>query len=220
MVVMGVMAAMVSMIFMSGCSRATVLGPSPGDALRAENQQLRDQSERLSLQVKELESKLAESRRGSRPDAPTTSSEVEAAMPRIASVQIEGATEVVRSGGAAEEAVLRLWILPRDGRGRFLQIVGRLSVGVASLRADAPPVEVARASFDPVQVRDAWRSGLMGSHYAFEVPLRLPPSSLGGPITVSIRFDDAQTGRVFEDERRLAAPREVTATMSAGATSR
>lgn len=204
-------------VTIGGCGRATVLNPSPNDVLREENQKLRDETQRLSQQVKELETRLAERR--ARPDAApslTSDPEADGALPRVASVQIEGATEVVRtSSDPAAPATLRLWVLPRDGRGRFLQIVGRLKVGVACLQAGSTPVDIAHATFSPAEVRDAWRSGWMGSHYAFEVPLTLPPDTANCPLTISIRFDDALSGSSFADERRVAAPRVGTATIPA-----
>jgi len=204
-----------------GCNRATVLNPSPNDALRAENQQLRERVDRLSLQVKELETRQA-SRRMSEAGASSRTlgaasqdPVIEAAIPRIASVQIEGATEVVRgAGGTSAPATLRLWVLPKDGQGRFLQVVGTLRVGVAILRAGEKPLEVAQASFGPTAVREAWRSGFMGSHYAFETILTVPPEHATTPLTISIRFDDALSGRAFEDERQIAAPRDGSATLS------
>lgn len=203
-----------------GCGKATVLNPSPGDALRAENQSLREQVDRLGLEVKELQTRVAEARKagsssgavvGPRALAP----EVDDAIPRLASVMIEGASDVIQRGSApGPAATLRLWLLPRDGRGRFLQIVGTLTVGVSCVRAGESPVEVARATFAPGAVRDAWRSGFMGAHYAFEVPLELAAAVAECPLTVSIRFDDALTGVSFEDARRLAPPRAAVATVA------
>jgi len=207
----------------AGCNRATVLNPSPADSLREENLALREQVQQLTRKVSELEATLdrrrmlsdagagapgdsgASAAAESGSGAAAVDPAVETATPRVTSVQIEGASEIVQEGvGPDAPLKLRLWVLPRDGRGRFLQIVGRLTVSVASVRAGTEPVEVATARFDPQQIRDAWRSGFMGTHYAFELPLAVPPELRSTPLTVTIRFDDAQTGRSFEDQRRLA----------------
>lgn len=204
----------------NGCSSAKVLLPSPGDALREENRKLRERGDQLALQVKELETRIAERQAATnalKAGAPAAASvaEVDAATPRIATVQIEGATEIVlATPDASGPALLRLWIMPRDGRGRFLQIVGTLKVGVAVVRADAAPIPIAQVSIGPVAVRDGWRSGFMGTHYAFEVPITIPRDLVSTAMTISIRFDDALSGRSFEDERRIAAPRALTATLS------
>lgn len=214
-------AAMVlaSALLVTGCSSAKVLNPSPNDALRAENMELREKLDRAALQNKELLTRLAERRKetdgaSTRPvGGRALDPEAEAAIPRIATVHIEGATDVIRRTPGAPPT-LRLWVLPRDGRGRFLQVVGTLSVGVTVLRAGEPPVEISQASFGPAAVRDAWRSGLMGSHYAFEMPLTIPSDLAAAPLTITIRFDDALSNRSFEDERRIAATRDAIATLS------
>lgn len=215
----------IAMIGCAACNRATILRPSINDSLREENQSLRDEIGRLQLQASELRSRLAEAERA---DARTAGGaakvdpEVEAAIPRLAAIQIDGATELVSSSSGAgsagsmgkgdssadaTEEILRLWINPRDGRGRFLQIVGRLTVSVAILRAGSKPESVATATFGPSEVRDAWRSGFMGSHYAFSVPLSIPAEFRNEPVTVSVRFDDALSGRIFEDQARVRPAR-------------
>lgn len=205
-----------SMAALAGCDRAKILNPSPSDALRAENLELREKVDRLSQQNKELQTRFAERRadtggvlsriQGSGRIDP----EVDAAIPRVASVQIEGATEAIRfPADRGGETMLRLWVLPRDGQGRFLQIVGTVNVAVTVLQPGKSPVEIARGQFTPAAVRNAWRSGFMGSHYSFELPLsRIPEELAAALLTVTIRFDDALSGRSFEDERRIAAPRE------------
>lgn len=221
------------------CHQATVLNPSPSDALREENLRLREQVEQLTLRARELDAGLSQ-RRATAAATQTVDPAIDSAIPRVASVTIEGASEFVMNAGepgatgssaapgaaVASDApvTLRLWVLPRDGRGRFLQMVGRLHVSVAAIRTDVAPVELALATFDPMQIRDAWRSGFMGTHYAFVLPVAVPPELRSTPLTVTTRFDDALTGRSFEDQRRLAPARreaEMRAaepTQAAGAT--
>ncbi|MBX3355798.1 MAG: hypothetical protein KF724_08875 [Phycisphaeraceae bacterium] len=206
-----------------GCDRAKILNPSPGDALRAENLQLRDEVQRLTQQTRELETRLEESRRSASASGQTAvpsaarmlDPEEDAALPRLASVQIEGTSEVILggSGGGQVPATLRLRILPLDGRGRFMQIVGRLTVSAACVRAGSAPEEVMRAVIGPGAIRDGWRSSFMGTGYAFEIPLQLSGSLRECPLTISIRFDDALSGRAFEDQRRIAPGRTLTATI-------
>ncbi len=216
-------------MLLASCNRATVLGPSPNDPVRQENQELRDQVQRLSLQVRELEGALAQCRAAERAasgaataggvagaGSGTVMAVPEGAVPRLASIQIDSASEFVApSADPAVPATLRLWVSPRDGRGRFLQLVGTLHASVAVIRAGAEPMEVASAVFGPLQVRDAWRSGFMGTHYAFAFPLAIPADLRSTPLTVTIRFDDALTGRSFDDQRRLLPVRIDAAPASA-----
>jgi len=217
-------------LLLAGCNRATILNPSVNDALRAENQSLRDRIAELQLEVDELKSRVAQHDRAASAATPGSGAsatggpgavvpldrEADEAMPRVAGVQIDSASELVReSNGPDAPVTLRLWVKPRDGRGRFHQMVGRLTVGAVVIRAGQPPLTLDTASFSPLQIRDAWRSGFMGSHYAFAIPLAIPAEVRNDPVTISIRFDDALTGRSFEDQARVAPPRTLGATLPA-----
>ena len=56
-------------------------------------------------------------------------------------------------------------------RGRFLQVVGDLSVTVVAVPDSGEPILLARQDFTPFEVREGWRGGMLGSGYVFEIPL-------------------------------------------------
>ena len=73
--------------------------------------------------------------------------------------------------GQSGPSQLLLRMSPSDDRGRFLQVVGGLSVTVVGVSVEEEPILLAQQAFTPTEVRDAWRGGIMGSGYVFEVPL-------------------------------------------------
>jgi hypothetical protein len=58
---------------------------------------------------------------------------------------------------------------PSDDRGRFLQVVGGLSVTVVAVPEVGEPILLAQRDFTPSQVREGWRGGVLGSGYVFEI---------------------------------------------------
>lgn len=198
----------------AGCHQATVLNPSPNDALRTRVQELEEQLAAANARNEELRTALAAARPAGGA-TPLQGTEVTDATPHLASIAIDS-TSTVDVGPAAANgthpAVLRLWISPKDGRRRFLQVVGWLQVQVTCMRMGHEPTTVGSARFGPLAVRDAWRSGFMGTHYAFELPLSLPAECATGMLAVAVKFEDARTGRAFEAESRVrAAPTEAPA---------
>lgn len=95
-----------------------------------------------------------------------------------------------------------------DGRARFIQVVGRLEISVlaAPENAAGEPVRVSGASLGPLEVREAYRSGMAGTHYRVDIVADdafLRSSAFRGSLSrhdlrIVARFEDALTGRVHE----------------------
>ena len=177
----------------SGCT-AKVLTPSPADRLREENAGLETTVANLELELAEAETRIAslveaeENRAGVARDP-----EVLAATPHLARIDIAGSSglEIDRSG----RGTLFVRLVPRDGRGRFLQIVGRVSIRASVLAEESTPALVGERSFGPIEVRNAWRSGFGGSVYLFEVPVEVPAALRDAPdATVLAILRDAIGG--------------------------
>ena len=84
---------------------------------------------------------------------------------------IEGSSLVEPVVGETGPSELTLRMSPSDDRGRFLQVVGTLSVTVVGVSTGKDPVLLAQDRFTPSEVREAWRGGMMGSSYVFKIPL-------------------------------------------------
>jgi len=180
-------------VTVAGC-RATVLTPGPADRLREENARLESSIAALELEVEELRRKLAAAKPAPTPGE--ADAEARAAAPHLAGIEISAASVI--EADAAGRGTLWLRLVPRDGRGRFLQITGRVSVRASVLAEGSPPAIVGEGNYSPLEVRDAWRSGFGGSLYLFEVPIEFrdgPPSSR--EATVLATFRDAIGGGTY-----------------------
>jgi hypothetical protein len=186
----------------AGC-RATVLKPTPADALREQVQSLEIEVDRLSMRNQELEAALAKALS----DAPAHSIDAEAAAvePHLARLGI-GSVSGIRltapsQDGSTIPGTLTVYVEPIDGRGRFLQVTGRISIQASMPIEGEEPIRIGERSFSPAAVRDAWRGGFMGTHYTFEMPVEVPVAALAGqsdPLaSVLVVFRDAIGGGEF-----------------------
>ncbi len=184
-----------------GCNKATILMPTDADQLRekvrdlsVEVEQLNGANKELKQQL-ELASKESQSRTGISPD-------VAAATPRLAAVRVGSPSHFARSG-EAKTCVATIYLEPQDGLGRFLQIVGTLDVSLFELSSTGTSRTLGTASFGPLEVRNAWRGGMIGSHYTFEIPMTGEGWNCSGSATVRLAFVDGYTGTTFSSQREL-----------------
>ena len=178
-----------------GCTM-TVLKPTSEDSVRERIAKVEKQNRDLELENEGLKARLAESQKTlSRDEAA-----LEAATPQLASIKIGSSSVIETARDGQRQLVLRL--APTDDRGRFMQVVGSLNVRVVAVPASGDPEPLAVAQFDPLEVREAWRGGVLGTGYVFEIPLtkgqgmELPPT-----VDVVIHFTDARTGWDLRDEQ-------------------
>lgn len=172
--------------------------------LRTENKQLRDQLTQAQGQIKELlaaDAVLAApaSEAGSSP-SPFTPEELALAMPRVVTLAFAGSAGIDRRNPQAPRLVMDVETL--DGRNRFVQVVGRLRITAAQGAAPAAR-PLADITLRPVELREAFRSGILGTRYAVEVPL--PADALAN--SSAIRVEAAllvPTGETLTAEREFA----------------
>ncbi|MSQ91024.1 MAG: hypothetical protein EXS01_06510 [Phycisphaerales bacterium] len=181
----------------AGC-QGTALTPSPSDALRIQVRSLSERVTSLEAQKTQLEQQLAsvsleaQQKSGSDP-------EILAATPQVAAVQIGGRSHV----DLGANCTARVYLDPSDGLGRFIQIVGSVRVSVFELTAAGESRRLGHGEYSPLQLRDCWRGGLMGSHYTIELPLAAEGWSCAGAATANLEFTDGLTGRTFTAQREL-----------------
>lgn len=182
-----------------------------------ENNRLREQVQTLTAQVDQLTKerddlagKLAEAARvggvgsgGSGGSVGSMNAQVMEAMPRVQKLEIDSLsglrpTLTSRPGSAAESVVV--YVVPRDGRGRFMQVAGELRVRARVLRGGAEIASVER-KLNPIEVRDAYRSGVMGTHYEVEMKFDAPVKREGNEgHEIQAEFVDGVTGREVKVE--------------------
>lgn len=176
----------------AGC-RGRALAPNANDALRAELATRTTERDAAVARASELETKLksaeAVASGGGDPEA-------DAARPALARIAVSSLT-TVRTRGSAE-ADLALIVVPTDGLGRVIQVAGTLKVSVAALVPGSEPVPAGSLVLRPLELRDRYRTGFMGTHYTVELPLAW--RATGGSATafaVAVEFTDGASGRAF-----------------------
>jgi len=197
-------------IALAGCRTG---GESSGDVLRKQNLELQTQVAQLQKDASELRAKLAELvGAGAAPKSP----EVAEATPRVAGIEID-----FLSGPAADSSsppqsdrnrTVAVYVKPLDGRGRFIQATGKLTVEVSRLTSltsagaeeignDSPARLLGSKSLEPLQLRDAYRAGFTGTYYVVELPVPASELQPPGQLLLRARFADAITGASFEASR-------------------
>jgi len=188
-----------------GCSSARVMVPSDNDGLRREVQALREQVSALQAQRAELQQQLAAATKPIA-EAGSVDAQVAEATPQLVSLSVESGSHYLSSGSASGHSTCEavIYIKPADGRGRFMQIVGRARASAFQLHADGRVVSLGTAQWDPIEVRDAWRDGIFGAHYTLRLPLAAEGWSCGaGPVTVRVEFISQPDGRTLSGQREL-----------------
>lgn len=173
-----------------GC-RAKALGPSANDPLRDENRSLREANAELTARVQELETRLAAVEAERAPDG--IDPEVVAHTPAVRRLELKSGSVVEAIAGEAGRGVARVWLEPVDGRGRFVQVTGWIEVAITALPASGPAIPIGSVRLGPAEVRDAYRSGFMGTHYTVEVPVDLAAAGTSPNFAVSATFTEGRS---------------------------
>ncbi|GAB5496439.1 MAG: hypothetical protein Phyf2KO_15190 [Phycisphaerales bacterium] len=196
-------AALLLALTATGCSSGARIAKT-NDKLRLERETLREQIDRLESENAELKAKVSEL---SMQNDASPSDEIIAALPRVASIELTRYCSVWTEGGASEA---RFFLVPTDGRGRFVQAVGKVGVTVAEYGELTEPIKLAGIennekiesigilNLNAIELRDSFVSGLSGSSYMISVPLTKPPS---GGVIFSAWFEDAITGKLHRAGR-------------------
>lgn len=194
--------SILGMVLTTGC-QMKVMQPTSDDQVRERVASLDEENRSLLETNQGLEARIEEL---TREQAPRTRA-LGAATPRLTSLRIASSSIVEAPEGASDRSMLVLRLAPRDDRGRFLQIVGGLEVRAVAVPDAGAPVLLASLAFDPLEVREAWRGGVMGSGYVFRLPLDHPASELPDTIDVVTIFSEGGTERVLRDEAPVRVSR-------------
>lgn len=173
-----------------GC-RAKALGPSANDPLRDENRSLREANAELTARMQELEARLAAVE--AEQSAGGIDPEVVAQTPAVRRLELKSGSVVEAIAGEPGRGVARVWLEPVDGRGRFVQVTGWLEVAITALPASGPAIPIGSARLGPAEVRDAYRSGFMGTHYTVEVPIDLAAAGASPNFAVAATFTEGRS---------------------------
>lgn len=193
---------------LSACSSRVEI---ENDRLREENQSLKQQVETLTGANAELNAKLSEATSA---HAAPMQADVLAALPRVASIDVDNLSGYYPGDRAQPATSVRIFLRPFDGRRRFVQAVGNVAVealiipnGVGAAdgteASNLPPRAQLVANLTPTQLREAYRSGITGTHYEIDLMLAAPMPDRSATILVRAQFTDAVTGVVHKAERLI-----------------
>lgn len=175
------------------------------DELRARVQELESQLATVTAERDESRVKLAELERVRLSGSTDVPADVLAAMPRCAGIEIDRLTGP--SSRSASEPAVDVYLRPYDGRQRFVQVAGRVTIRVDRVPVTtAPglqPAALGQANLDPAALREAYRASPMGTHYSVRVPVAPGGLAPGAQLAITVEFFDALTGQVHTASRLI-----------------
>ncbi|TVQ33113.1 MAG: hypothetical protein EA376_03400 [Phycisphaeraceae bacterium] len=196
-----------SLFLLPSCSRSFV---NENDRLRARVLELETSVLEATAERDELRARVSELRRAATIAVDPVESDTLDALPRCAGLQIGRLTGVSRRRATEEIIPLDVYLVPYDGRRRFVQVAGRLTVEALLLPAPGEQessIRLASAELDPAELRDAYRSGLTGAFYVVNLELPTDADYLTGSLLVRAELFDGVTGSIHRAERVIPADR-------------
>jgi len=179
------------------------------DQLRREKIGLESTIAALTGEKEELRVKLAESEHARGSNLPA---EVLDAVSRCTGISIDSLSGFDPTDPTKPATGVTIHIQPRDGRGRFVPLVGTLRATALVLPAsldvtkndqatlDRAVLGQSRVELSPTKLRDAYRSGLLGTAYAVELKFDAPIADRKSKLLLRVEFIDALTGQTHRAE--------------------
>ncbi len=177
----------------AGCGSGAKRASLENDRLRAEALDLKDRIVGLEKRNAELEAELLRASAEPR----SLAEEYRANAPHVASISIGRLSHARDDDGDGRPDTLVLYVKPSDGLDRFVQMVGHLSAHAAILPTNGDAVTIGRANLGPAEVRQAYRSSALGTHYTVTLPIESPPDAQTTTVIAQVEFTDAYDGRVL-----------------------
>ena len=192
-------------LLLAGCA-----GPS---RVSRENDRLRARVHELTRQVSRLEDHNAElmariHQLSAKP--PSISAEVLDNTPHVARISIGRLSHACDHDGDGRPELLKVYVKPTDGLGRFVQMVGELAVHAAILPPDKEALTIGQITLGPGEVRGAYRSSVLGTRYAVTVPIAVPEGVDAAECTLKVVFLDGRTGLRHTDEQVIELDRTLS----------
>ncbi len=192
-------------LLLAGCA-----GPS---RVSRENDRLRARVHELTKQVRRLEdhnTELVARIRQLRATPPSISAEVLDNTPHVARISIGRLSHACDPDGDGRPELLKVYVKPTDGLGRFVQMVGELAVHAAILPPDKEAITIGRITLGPGAVRGAYRSSVLGTRYAVTLPIAVPEDVDAAECTLKVVFLDGRTGLRHTDEQVIELDRTIS----------
>jgi len=200
-------------VVLSSCSRRAGGFRDELDETRYERDQLEIELRRTTAERNELRGKLDELTAKLNAVEGVPAAVIIDSLPRCAGIKIERLSGLFDRDGEPGFEGVDVYLLPIDARDRFVQISGTLRVsllhypnpGAGGGEDDGPRTLVSR-TVTPSEIREAYRSTLLSTHYS--VPLDLNPpltrENAAGTLLLVVQFRDILTGQTHSAERPIA----------------
>ena len=196
----GAIAAAVALVLGAGCGGGGRVARE-NERLREREIELEQQVEDLTRRVRELEAGLREAAAAASPEA--ADPEVLEATPAVVDLSIGRLSHARDDDEDGRADRILVYVRPTDAQGRFVQLVGRLSVRAMVFAGEADPVVLAGVDLDPLEVRAAYRSSPMGTHYSVILPLEPGAADAAAETLLHALFTDGRTGLEHSAERTI-----------------
>lgn len=149
---------------------------------------------RITAERNELRAKVNEMAKASA-QAGGLSEEAREALPRCAGVRLERLSGPVDDDGAPGFDAVDFYVQPIDGRQRFIPVAGSLSAQATLIppagTAEGAPKLLGRVELSPSQMREAYRSSMLGTHYSVRLELDPANQALEGSVVLTVELLDA-----------------------------
>ncbi|MGD9692924.1 MAG: hypothetical protein AB7G17_04995 [Phycisphaerales bacterium] len=129
------------------------------------------------------------------------------ALPRTAGISIGRYSGFVRPDLGDQPNAIDVYVKPFDGRQRFVQVAGSLRVEALLLpeqlgaeSADSAGRRLAVLELTPEQVREAYRSSPLGTHYYIRLELPDDARNLKGTLVLRAELREPIAGQVHRTE--------------------
>lgn len=202
-------------VYCAGCSSGPKNFENENDRLRRRTVELEAQVRDLAATNAELTVKVHELA-SRRPGDERLAPEVIEALPRCVVLEIGGLSGLADTDGIPGLDAADFYIRALDGRRRFTQVSGWMTVRVSLLpnaerggASDGTPLLLGSARLTPTELREAYSSSFTGTHYSIRVPLKAPNRPLAGVVTLAATLEDGVTGAlVTAAATRVVGPAE------------
>lgn len=182
---------LLAVFVLSGCRVGGSSTPErENERLRAQVRSLQGEVRTLASERDELLAKLSD--KFTSPNAIAAAK----ALPLAVSIELDSLSGLTPPGSDSPATGVTVYVVPRDGFGRFVQVVGSLRLEVFRRAADGSTRPIGSATLGPDDLRQRYRSGFTGTHYTLDLPLSesvprpIPP---GSGIQIKATLSDLAT---------------------------
>ncbi len=204
-----VLVAVLGTLTLSACSSRKSF-ENENDDLRRRVATLENELEAASARAVEAESKLVEFARARES---TDEGRALEALPRCAGLSIGRYSGFVRPESGETPNAIDVYVKPYDGRQRFVQVAGTLRVEALLLpeklgaeAADTAGRRLGVVELTPEQLRDAYRSSPLGTHYYVRLEIARDAAELRGTLVLRAELRDPIGGQVHRNESIVGGP--------------